>query len=169
MLDAEKVEELLADQWDVVVFGAGADSPESNDPDDVVKWSDRLIKVFLTLVKIIQRKPSYAKKLFVLTTDTHSNESKTWNEAGVGLVAASHLFGMCNTCRLELPSTPIHYVDCEYRVDDDFNINNNQQQRKITQRLLIFRHPSFFLFSFFDIMKHCREAGLSENMKKQNF
>ncbi|CAH0378609.1 unnamed protein product [Pelagomonas calceolata] len=119
LLDAEKVEELLADSWDVVVFGAGADSPESNDPDDVVKWSDRLIKVFLTLVQIIQRKPSYAKKLFVLTTDTHSNESKTWNEAGVGLVAASHLFGMCNTCRLELPSTPIHYVDCEYKVDDD--------------------------------------------------
>ena len=101
------------------MFGAGADAPESNDPDDVVKWSDRLIKVFLTLVKIIQRKPSYAKKLFVLTTDTHSNESKTWNEAGVGLVSASHLFGMCNTCRLELPSTPIHYVDCEYKVDDD--------------------------------------------------
>jgi hypothetical protein len=119
LLDAEKVEELLADSWDVVVFGAGADSPESNDPDDVVKWSDRLIKVFLTLVKIIQRKPAYAKKLFVLTTDTHSNESKTWTEAGVGLVSASHLFGMCNTCRLELPSTPIHYVDCEYRVDDD--------------------------------------------------
>ena len=119
LLDAEKVEELLADQWDVVVFGAGADSPESNDPDAVVKWSDRLIKVFLTLVKIIQRKPAYAKKLFVLTTDTHSNEAKTWTEAGVGLVAASHLFGMCNTCRLELPSTPIHYVDCEYKVDDD--------------------------------------------------
>jgi hypothetical protein len=119
LLDAEKVEELLADQWDVVVFGAGADSPESNDPDDVVKWSDRLIKVFLILVKIIQRKPAYAKKLFVLTTDTHSNEAKTWTEAGVGLVSASHLFGMCNTCRLELPSTPIHYVDCEYKVDDD--------------------------------------------------
>ena len=30
LLDAEKVEELLADQWDVVVFGAGADSPESS-------------------------------------------------------------------------------------------------------------------------------------------
>jgi len=119
LLDAEKVEELLADQWDVVVFGAGADAPESNDPDDVVKWSDRLIKVFLILVKIIQRKPAYAKKLFVLTTDTHSNEAKTWTEAGVGLVSASHLFGMCNTCRLELPSTPIHYVDCEYKVDDD--------------------------------------------------
>ena len=41
-----------------------------------MKWSDRLIKVFLTLVKIIQRKPAYAKKLFVLTTDAHSNEEQ---------------------------------------------------------------------------------------------
>lgn len=118
LLDAEKVEDLLADEWDVVIFGA-CDLPESNDPDDVVKWSDHLIKVFLVLVKIIQRKPKFAKKLFVLTTDTHSNETKTWTEAGVGLVSAAHLFGMCNTCRLELPSTPIHYVDCEYKVDED--------------------------------------------------
>ncbi|KAH8080451.1 hypothetical protein JL720_9147 [Aureococcus anophagefferens] len=105
LLDAAKIEELLADEWDMLIFGAGVDLPESNDPDDIVV--------------LIQRKPAYAKKIFVLTCDTHGNEPKTWAEAGPGLTAASHLFGMCNTCRIECAATPIHYVDAEFTVTDE--------------------------------------------------
>ena len=119
LLDAAKIEELLADEWDMLIFGAGVDLPESNDPDDIVAWSDRLIKIFLIICQLIQRKPAYAKKIFVLTCDTHGNEPKTWAEAGPGLTAASHLFGMCNTCRIECAATPIHYVDAEFTVTDE--------------------------------------------------
>lgn len=119
LLSPEKMTEILADEWDMLIFGAGVDLPESNDPDDIIAWSDHLIKVFLVIVQLVQRKPAYAKKIFVLTCDTHGNEPKTWAEAGPGLCAASHLFGMVNTCRIELAMTPIHYVDAEFTVTDE--------------------------------------------------
>ncbi|KAK7241971.1 phosphopantetheine binding protein [Aureococcus anophagefferens] len=108
LLDAAKIEELFADEWDMLIFGAGVDLPESNDPGDIVAWSDRLIKIFLIICQLIQRKPAYAKKIFVLTCDTHGNEPKTWAEAGPGLTAASHLFGMCNTRRIECARGDAH-------------------------------------------------------------
>ena len=119
LLDPDKMTEILADEWDMLIFGPGVDLPESNDPDDIIAWSDHLIKVFLVIAQIVQRKPQFAKKIFVLTCDTHGNEPKTWAEAGPGLCAASHLFGMCNTCRIELAMTPIHYVDAEFTVTDE--------------------------------------------------
>ena len=119
LLLPEKIEELLADTWDMLIFGPGVDLPESNDPDDIVNWSDKLIKIFLLICQLVQRKPAYAKKIFVLTCDTHSNEPKTWAEAGMGNVAAAHLFGMCNTCRMECGATPIHYCDAEFTVTDE--------------------------------------------------
>ena len=47
--------------------------PDSNDPDDVIKSSTTLLKVFLRILKILVRKPKAAKKLFV--SDTHTSRA----------------------------------------------------------------------------------------------
>ena len=46
-------------------------------------------------------------------------KSKTWTEAGVGISFSLSSIWHVQHVSTELPSTPIHYVDCEYKVDDD--------------------------------------------------
>lgn len=105
--------------WDLLVYGCGVDMPASNDPDDIVAWSDQLVKTYLLIFQVLQRKPSLCPKVCVLTSDTHSNDTATHKEAGVCIAAAGPLFGMSNTMRVEVPTTAIHYVDLEFTVTDE--------------------------------------------------
>ncbi|KAJ8602929.1 hypothetical protein CTAYLR_001500 [Chrysophaeum taylorii] len=114
----DKMREVVEGEWDLILFAA-VDMPESNDPDDVVAWSKRIVETYLLLCQVLLRNPSYAPKVCVVSADTHSNDPETHKEAGIGISAAGPLFGMTNTVRLEVQTTAFHFVDLEYTVTDD--------------------------------------------------
>ncbi|KAJ1459742.1 KR domain-containing protein [Pelagophyceae sp. CCMP2097] len=115
LLDDDYLAALVGKSWDLVIFGAGVDPPESQDAGDVIAWSDTLLKLYLRLTKLIQRKAADVKKVCVLTSGTFSNDAETHAQAGVGVTASAFLFGMTNTVRMEA-LTPFHYVDTDYEV-----------------------------------------------------
>lgn len=117
----EKMEEVLKPKkqaWDVILYAPGVDCADSDDPDDVIKFSDQLVKAYMLIFQVLQRNPDFCEKVMTLTSDTLCDDEEVHREAGVKIAAAGPLFGMSNTLRMEVPTVALHYVDVEYTVTD---------------------------------------------------
>uniref|UniRef100_A0A7S3K4W9 Ketoreductase domain-containing protein n=1 Tax=Aureoumbra lagunensis TaxID=44058 RepID=A0A7S3K4W9_9STRA len=105
--------------WDLILVTASADPAESNDPDDIIAWTDFLVKMMLYLSQALLKKPeSIRKGLCVVTTGAFANDEESHTKASLGICVGGFMFGMLNTMRTEMSDIRMHYVDMEYQVDD---------------------------------------------------
>mmetsp|Transcript_84126 Transcript_84126/g.214145 ORF Transcript_84126/g.214145 Transcript_84126/m.214145 type:complete len:620 (+) Transcript_84126:52-1911(+) len=112
--DEKKVKGLVTmHPWDLIIFALGIDPPASNDVEDVHKQQDAVLKVLLTIVKILGDDASRCKRLAIITCDTFAMEREIHEECGVGLVTNSTLFGFVNTARTEV-QIPMAFIDTEW-------------------------------------------------------
>lgn len=130
-LSLNDIKKLLADDWDYIIFASGVDTAESNSASKIIQHQDGVTKLFMYLLQEIVARPECTRGLVVLTVDTFAEEREIHEECGVSIVTGSQLFGMCNTARIELPDTPIHYIETEWALPDHMMRNLSSEVFRI--------------------------------------
>lgn len=114
-MDLDDVAKVISSQkggWDLVIFGAGLNSPPSNHVMNCIQHQAVVSELFLYVLKSILRSEN-AKRLACVTAGCFSDEPAEHKKLGLGMINSSLLFGMCNSARMEFEETSLQYVDTE--------------------------------------------------------
>ncbi|CAE8700201.1 unnamed protein product [Polarella glacialis] len=117
-LTQDAVSRLVCEQkkgWDLIVFAAGIDPPDSNSVPDVIDQNAFVSRLYFWLLQEVQ-KADKSKRLFTLVRGLFHEDKKTHMQAGLGITVSGTLFGMSNTARIELEDVAIHFCDTEYLI-----------------------------------------------------
>jgi len=115
-MSEEEVEGLISDGWSMIVFGSALDLPAGSSTQEVIDHNTALTKLFWKVLRALYRVEGKVGKVAVLTRGQWSNEPAEHRHAGLPLVAAGTLYGMCMTAKQELAQVGcvLHPVDIEY-------------------------------------------------------
>ena len=111
---------MTREKWGLILFGAALDLPASSSVADVVGAIDDLSRTYMELAKLVARNPKHCRRLACLTRDVFTDDPAKHKKVGLRLGAASSLWGMSNSIRLELEEeAPLAYVDMELKPSDE--------------------------------------------------
>jgi hypothetical protein len=115
-LSQQKVQDLLKDRWDLVIYAYGIDEPKENTAEVILERQKDVLEVLFYIVKTIDSNRS-VESLAVLTVDQFANEEEIHKEQGFGMVTYGGLYGFCNTARVEL-DIPLALIDTEWSLPE---------------------------------------------------
>jgi len=113
----QEVEGLIAGGgWSMVLFGSPLDLAEGSSTQAVIEHNTALSKLFWKVLRALYNQEGAVGKVAVLTRGQWSNDADDHNHAGLPLVAAGTMYGMCMTAKQELQQVGciLHPIDIEY-------------------------------------------------------
>jgi len=116
-LTQKKVESLMSEGWDLIIFAMGIDEPKNNTSEEIHKTQKDICFLMLTISKILSDNKQLCKRFAVITVDCFAEEREIHEECGVGLITNGTLFGFVNTVRQEL-DIPFQYIDTEWSLPE---------------------------------------------------
>jgi hypothetical protein len=116
-LTRNKVDDLLADKWDLVLYCYGVDEAKDNTVESVIERQMAVVQVLYHICKAIDNDKSVIGKICVLTCDNFAEEEEIHKEQGLTMCTNAGLFGFCNTAHVEL-DIPLAFIDTEWSLPE---------------------------------------------------
>jgi len=116
-LTQKKVESIISEGWDMLLFASGIDEPKNSTSEEIHKTQQDVCNLLLMISKVLSDNKTHVQQICVVTADAFAEEREIHEQCGVGLITNCTLFGFVNTARLEL-DIPIQYIDTEWSLPE---------------------------------------------------